>query len=119
MSALIEAAKQHYSDLLDGELKYIDVPEWQVDGKPARIYYRQHMTVEQKGVLVALFNKGEHYEMMVTAIIFAAKNEDGTKQFQKNHKYELMKMVSAEVIESIFTRMELFSLEDNGEAKKQ
>ena len=29
MSDVLEAAKRHYSDLIDGELKFLDVAEWQ------------------------------------------------------------------------------------------
>ena len=117
MSNVLEAAKRHYSDLIDGELKFLDVPEWQVDGKPTRIYYRQYMSVEEKGDLVRLYNQDSHYEMMVLSLIHYARNEDGTKMFKKPQKFDLMKLVSAEVIEDIFSRMGLFAENDDA-AKK-
>ena len=119
MSDILAAAKQHYSNLIDGELKSLDVAEWQVNGAPARIYYRQYMTVEEKGELVALYNEGKHYEMMVMSLIFSARDADGNKQFKKANKFELMKFVSAEVVEDIFSRMALFSVEDDGLAEKK
>jgi len=117
MSNVLEAAKRHYSDLIDGELKFLDVDEWQVDGKPTRIYYRQYMSVEEKGDLVKLYNQDSHYEMMVMALIHSARNADGTKMFKKPQRFDLMKFVSAEVVEDIFTRMGLFSENDDA-AKK-
>jgi hypothetical protein len=108
MSNVLEAAKRHYSDLIDGELKFLDVPEWQVDGKPTRIYYRQYMSVEEKGDLVKLYNQDSHYEMMVMSLIHSARNEDGSKMFKKPQRFDL-KLVSAEVIRTFLLEWAFFS----------
>ena len=117
MSSVLDSAKKHYSDLIDGELKFVDVLEWEVDGKPTRIYYRQYLTVEEKGELVKLYNQDSHYEMMVMSLIHSARSQDGTKLFKKAEKYDLMKYVSADVIETIFSKMGLFA-ENEDVAKK-
>jgi len=119
MSALMTAAKAHFSELLDGDLQCLEVPEWKIAGQPAKIYYRPYMTVSDKGELIALYNEGKHYEMMVLSLIFSARDETGTRLLTKSDKFELMKSVHADVIEDIFTRMALFSVDDDGEAAKK
>jgi len=118
MSDLLGAAKAHFSALVDGELESLEVKEWPINGEPAKIFFRRYLTVEQKGELVALYNENKPYEMMVMAIIYASRKENGDLWFNKMDKFQLMRQVDPTVIEDIFGRMELFSVDEEEISKK-
>ena len=48
MSAILESAKSHFSRKLSGGLSSLEVPEWEVDGKPSVIWIKPSLNFSQQ-----------------------------------------------------------------------
>ena len=97
MSAL-EAVTGHYRNQLAGGLQSIDVPEWQVDGKPLVIWFKPATNPKTQEILSKLFSEKKPIEATVQALIIRALNEDGTPMFKSVNKTELMNHCDVDVL---------------------
>lgn len=78
--------------------QHIDVPEWQVDGQPLRIYW-DLLTIEQRKKLVATGRTD------VDVLVAMAKDSDGKPLFSLEDKPKLKLQADASIITRIAARM--------------
>ena len=105
MSAILESAKSHFSQKLSGGLSSLEVPEWEVDGKPSVIWFKPSLNFSQQEKILSLSDQGKKAEAIVEALIQRALDEDGNRIFKSVHRTELMKHTDPEVISRIVAEM--------------
>jgi hypothetical protein len=97
MSKALQAAKQHFAQQMTGVLQFMDVPEWGVDGKPLRIYYKPSMTLKQQEAVMRLNEVGKYGEGIAKSLITQALDVDGNRIFTNADMTEIMRHVSPDV----------------------
>ena len=85
MSNILENAKKHFKDKLNGELKKIVVPEWKTD-----IYYKPVNSFAVESRVIQLQQQGLTVEALVESIIAKSLNPEGKPMFNKMDKWTLM-----------------------------
>ena len=103
--SIIDGAKAHFRERLSGGLQSIEVPEWDVDGKPAVIYYKPSLNFSQQEKILKLSDEGKKAEAIVQALIERALDEDGNRIFKQANRLELMKQVDPEIISRLVNDM--------------
>ncbi len=101
MSALLEAAKQHWRAKLADGMQCVEVPEWGTPEQPARVWFRP-LTLEEEGQILSVDGDAEQLAMY---LIVRARDEEGRKLFRKVDRLELMKHVDPQVIARIVGEM--------------
>ena len=90
---VLENATKHFRAKISGNLKLIEVPEWET-----KIYYKDVITLKEQSKLVELATQGKTVEALVETLITKARNEDGTKMFQVADKVVFMNEVDPNVL---------------------
>ena len=85
MSNVLDNAKKHFKDKLNGELKKLVVPEWKTD-----IYYKPVNSFAVESRVIQLQQQGLTVEALVESIIAKSLNPDGKPMFNKMDKWTLM-----------------------------
>lgn len=93
MSKVIERATAHFRNKISGEMKSIEVPEWET-----KIYFKTVSTLKDEGRIVELSQQGKTVEALVESILIRARNEDGSRMFGVGDKATLMNEVDPAVI---------------------
>ena len=109
MSA-IEAVTGHYRNQLSGGLQSVEVPEWEVDGKPLVIWFKPTTNPKTQETLSKLFNEKKPIEATVQALIIRALNEDGTPMFKSVHKTELMNYSHHQQLNNLLESLQCLNL---------
>lgn len=86
-------ATAHFKGALSGELKHVEVPEWD-----STIYFRTATTFATEKKILDLHSKGETVEALVETLISKSLDKDGKKVFTSADKVVLMREVDPEVI---------------------
>lgn len=105
MSAILEAAKAQFRDRMSGKLQYSEVPEWQVDGKPTKIYYKPSMNFKDQGEVLKLHAENKQAEAVAMTLILRAMDEDGVKLFKRANLTEMMRSLDPEIISRVVSEM--------------
>ncbi len=74
---VLDNATKHFRAKISGNLKSIDVPEWET-----KIYFKDVITLKEQSKLVELATQGKTVEALVETLITKARNEDGSRMFQ-------------------------------------
>jgi len=90
--------KQHYSNVVGGDMKKLTVEEWNCD-----IYYRQTNSFKDEAKMISLQAKGDIVEALIQSIISKARNKDGSKMFQEGDRAMLMNEADPKVLTKIAT----------------
>ena len=93
MSKILEKATAHFREKISGDMKFIQVPEWDT-----KIYFKNTVTLKEQSKLVELATSGKTVEALVETLIVKARNEDGTKMFTFADKATFMNEVDPNVI---------------------
>lgn len=93
MTSVIEKATSHFRSKIAGEMRKINVPEWECD-----IYVRNTSTLKDESKILELSSQGKTVEALVETIINKARNEDGTRMFQSADKVVFMNEVDPNVL---------------------
>jgi len=114
MTALLEVAKLQFRDRMGGALKSVEVPEWQVDGKPTVIFFKPAMTFKQQGEVLSLAGQDKQVDAIIMTFIFRALDSEGVQLFKKIHFKEIINELDPDVIAGVVSAMgdEAISLED-------
>ena len=105
MSDVLESAKAHFRDKLSGELLSVEVPEWLIDGKPVKIYYKPSLNFAQQEKVLALADQNKKAEAIVQSLIERSLDENGQKMFKQVNRLELMKQIDPAIISRIVGEM--------------
>lgn len=95
---VLEKAKRHFIDKLQGDLKSVYVPEWDTN-----IYFKP-LTLVQQDRIYKYIRKGS-LESLAETLIVRALDENGNNLFKSVNKTELMNMVDPKVINKIVVSM--------------
>jgi hypothetical protein len=106
MSKVIERATAHFRNQISGEMRVIDVPEWET-----KIYYKSANTLRDEGKILELSQQGKTIEALVESLIIRSRNEDGTKMFNMADKMIFMNEIDPKVLIRIVGEMNSVSLE--------
>ena len=117
MSA-IEAITGHYRNQLSGGLQSVEVPEWEVDGKPLVIWFKPTTNPKTQETLSKIFSEKKPIEATDQALIIRALNEDGTPMFKSVHKTELMNHSDVDVLIRVVGEINNFQAVDQDIAEK-
>jgi hypothetical protein len=79
----MEAVEAYGRDLLSGNPRVIEVPEWQVDGSPMRLHVFPELIWESDEINE--IGKGRGYPHMVATIIVRSKDQEGMRVFDRAH----------------------------------
>lgn len=109
MSKVLEKATAHFRNQISGEMKFINVPEWD-----AKVYYKTVTNLKEEGKILELSQQGKTTEALVESLIIRARNEDGTKMFSLMDKVVLMNEVDPKVLIRVVGEMNSVSAEDLG-----
>lgn len=90
---VLDNATKHFRAKISGNLKSIDVPEWET-----KIYFKDVITLKEQSKLVELTTQGKTVEALVETLITKARNEDGTKMFNPADKVVFMNEVDPAVL---------------------
>lgn len=115
MSKVLERATAHFRNQISGEMKSIEVPEWET-----KVYYKTALSLKEEGRVLELSQQGKSVEALVESLIIRARNEDGSKMFATPDKVTLMNEVDPKVLIRVVGAMNQVSAEelDLGNAEK-
>ena len=93
MSKILDKATAHFRNQISGEMRSIDVPEWE-----CKVYFKAATNLREEGRILELSQQGKSVEALVESIIIRARNEDGSKMFAPADKPVLMNEVDPKVL---------------------
>jgi hypothetical protein len=93
MSKVLEKATAHFRNKISGEMRKIEVPEWECN-----IWVKNSATLREESKILELSQQGKSVEALVESIIVKARNEDGTKMFGMPDKMIFMNEVDPAII---------------------
>jgi len=94
--SILENAKKHFADKINGELQKITVHEWKTD-----VYYKTAHSFAIESKILGLQQQGKIVEALVESIILKALTIDGNKMFTQHDKLALMNEVDPGVLTRI------------------
>jgi len=100
MTDIRKNIKQHYQNVIGGEMNKIHVAEWECD-----IYYRQTNSFNDEAKMIAHQAKGEIVEALVQSIISKARDKDGKKMFSEADRSMLLNEADPTVLTKIATAL--------------
>lgn len=100
MSKVLEKATAHFRNQISGDMKMIEVPEWE-----AKIYYKPVTTLREQGKILELSQQGKAVEALVESLIVRARNEDGSRMFNTVDKVTLLNEVDPQILVRIVGQM--------------
>jgi len=105
MSDIFEAATAQFK-AARGDLDVIEVPEWEVDSKPAKIFYYGKPNVSEF-LELSKYLKGDeiNYEVLIRAFMLFARNEDGRRLFPDHTKTSIYESYDPDIITRIVADM--------------
>lgn len=93
MSKVLEKATAHFRNQISGEMKSVDVPEWE-----CKIYFKTVTNLREEGKILELSQAGKPVEALVESLVIRARNEDGSKMFNMADKMTLLNEVDPKVL---------------------
>lgn len=111
MSKVLDKATAHFRNQISGEMKVIQVPEWET-----RVYYKSVTNLKEEGRILELSQSGKTVEALVESLVVRARNEDGTKMFTMPDKITLMNEVDPKVLIRVVSEMNSVELDLSAEA---
>ena len=107
MSKILEKATAHFRNQISGEMRKIDVPEWE-----AKVFFKSAVSLKEEGKILELSQQGKTVEALVESLIVRARNEDGTKMFNFADKAALLNEVDPKVLIRVVSEMNSVSAEE-------
>lgn len=113
MSKAIENITSHFRSKITGEMKSVEVPEWDMT-----IYYKATATLAEQTKVIQLAQKGNTVEALVETLIMKARDKEGNKMFKPADKMTLMNEADPETIISVVGQMNNVDLEAQAVVEK-
>jgi hypothetical protein len=112
MSKVIEKATAHFRTKISGDMKKVNVPEWETD-----IYFKESNTLKEEAKLIELAQQGKTVEALVETLIVKARNADGTKMFTPMDKIVFMNEVDPNVVIRVVGEMNIANMQFSDQAE--
>ena len=100
MSKALQKATAHFKEQVSGELKSIEIPQWDLT-----IYFRPAANFQQQMKVIEYTTKGDNTSAILETIIQRCLNADGSKMFSHADWDVLMREVDPNVLVQIVTIM--------------
>ncbi len=100
MSKVLEKATAHFRNQISGEMKSVDVPEWET-----KIYFKTVTSLKEEGKVLELSQAGKSVEALVESLVIRARNEDGSRMFTMADKMILLNEVDPKVLIRVVSEM--------------
>jgi hypothetical protein len=94
--SVLKTARGHFKDQLSGEMKSINVPEWDTV-----LYFKPISTFAQEQKILELHAKGELVAALIETLIQKAFTKEGKRMFNQSDRDILMREVDPNVIIAI------------------
>ena len=107
MSKVLEKATSHFRNQIAGDMKVIDVPEWET-----KVYYKTITSLKDEGRMLELTQQGKTVEALVESLIIRCKNEDGSRMFSMADKPTLLNEVDPKVLLRVVGEMNNVSTDE-------
>lgn len=106
--SVLNKAKEHYTNQISGELRSVEVPEWETT-----VYFKttQNFAAQQK--ILQLSNEGKVVEALVETLIVKALDADGKRIFKSGDRDVLMRQVDPEIILKVCTAINKADSDDS------
>ncbi len=107
MSTLLEQAKTHFRDLIQGQgLHCIEIPEWGEKDKPAKIYFRPlaALPVHTYSKVIS-FGLQQTVETFIDILILRCLDEQAQPLFRSVDRTEMLRSISPVVVCNIIKQM--------------
>jgi len=98
-NTVLEKAKNHFLEQINGEMKSVYVKEWDV-----KIFWKPMNSLQRDRIMAYAF-KDEMSSAAVETVILRSLDEDGRRIFADADKSSLMRNVDPKVIDFIFAEM--------------
>jgi hypothetical protein len=110
---VMDKIKSHYRETISGELKAIEVPEWEMT-----MYYKRGTNFQTESKVMELQNAGKTAEALVQVMINRCLDEEGKRIFNEHNKQELMRSADPKILLQIVSQIndedDPVSVEDAG-----
>ncbi len=110
--SIMELATAHFQARMTGELRQIEVPEWQTT-----LYHRPSWSLKQQAPVSKLNAQGRGEEALAQQLIIRALDADGNRLFKQADMTELMNKTDPDIITRIIVGMNSDTLTDEAAAK--
>jgi hypothetical protein len=110
MSKILDNATKHFRSKLDGSLRKLEVPEWEIS-----VYYYPTTPLKDESQIFQLQQDGKAVEALVMSVIMKARDENGKRLFTPADKSVLMNEVDPQIllrIASVVNGADSDSIED-------
>lgn len=105
--------RTHYRETVSGELKEIEVPEWDTT-----FYYKRGTNFQTEAKVMELQNAGKTAEALVQVLINRLLDDEGKRVFNEHNKADLMRNADPKVLLQIVSQIndddDPISVEDAG-----
>jgi len=101
MTSPISKVTNHYRNKISGEMKFIEVPEWD----NLKIFYKSTITMKEQGRILKAATEGNQLDAIVEALIIRARNEDESRMFTMADKVSLQNEADPAVIIRVVATM--------------
>jgi hypothetical protein len=91
--SILNNATEHYKAQLSGDMRKIEVPEWE-----STIYFKPITSLADEQKVVKLHSEGKIIEGMIESLIQKACDADGKKLFKSADRVTMMHEVDPEVL---------------------
>ena len=95
-----ENGKQHFRDMISGDLLSIDVPEW-----GGKVYLRRAVCALDQNKIVQLYESGQHTKAVAMVLVIRALDEDGKRIWTEKDMSELMREYDPEVMGNVVNQI--------------
>ena len=97
---VMDKIKSHYRETISGELKTIEVPEWEMT-----MYYKRGTNFLTESKVMELQNAGKTAEALVQVMINRCLDADGKRLFNEHNKVELMRSADPKILLQIVSQI--------------
>lgn len=97
---VMDKIRSHYRETVSGELKAIEIPEWDMT-----MYYKRGTNFQLESKVMELQNAGKTAEALVQVLINRCLDENGKRIFNEHNKVELMKSADPKVLLNIVAQI--------------
>ena len=107
MTNILEKAKQHFRDVINGEgLRYIEIAEWGEVNQPVKIYFKPLAALPVK-IYSKFIELGtqQTVEAFVDMLILRCLDQEGKPLFKPVDRTEMLRQISPVVVCDIIRKM--------------
>lgn len=110
--SVINNARGHFKEKLSGEMKSIEVPEWETT-----VYFKSVSTFVQQQKVIELHAKGKMVDALVETLIGRSLDKDGKKMFGPGDRDILLREVDPNIIIRVCTAINAEQASEDSELK--